>query len=70
VDEVSTVSGQACINGKSDTEPLNRFLQERLTMVHAQYLLGKFTISNHASLFFLGDLVFMSCTFPLYGRCY
>ncbi|WJX10250.1 hypothetical protein P8452_00995 [Trifolium repens] len=30
VDEVSTVSGQACINGKSDTEPLNRFLQERM----------------------------------------
>ncbi|GAU30891.1 hypothetical protein TSUD_15770 [Trifolium subterraneum] len=26
--EISTVSGQAC-NGKSDTEPLNRFLQER-----------------------------------------
>jgi hypothetical protein len=49
VHEVSTVSGQACINGKSDTEPLNRFLQERLTMAHAQYLLGKFTTSNHAS---------------------
>ncbi|XP_012570633.1 uncharacterized protein [Cicer arietinum] len=30
VDEVSAASGQACIFGKSDSEPLSRFLQERV----------------------------------------